>query len=1255
MADTPGSFAPTPRTPRPEGTASGAAEVAASTERAFDDLVAEVFAALAGARGAVSLAAFEDWWRSTAPLFRSETPVDLTSLLGKIDPAGGSRVEKGEFVRLLRGMADLVGHDKMKSVLATTSSELRSENAAAANGAASTLNAAVPLGARKADREDSLETRGRVLERMLSYFSGLQESYNAQLREVQEARQQLLQQQSEEERQAREAPPPPRLFARFAPPEEEQVLKPATIPDDLKFPKETSSVKKLDAKAKRAAKDDTDESADDEEEDEDDENEDEDEDEDDDEDEEEESEDADDESVEDEDDETEESPRKPRGKTKQKRKVVIVGAEKKVTAKAKSAALEGAAVEVKPSVEPFAASPTVEDAAASEQPVSVDAPAAQVLADAPAVASEVKKPGKVTASRRPKYSDDDGVQCVQTLEMGLAVRCAICRGDEVWTVDWAGNVSIRAREDPSQVHCEVPTHKFVWSMMYMEPGLMLMGQESQGVAIFDAKTKEHKGALTSGHAGGICCLASEDSITDVDEHLGDLPTRRVWSGSNDFTIRVWDVMTWRAGEPTPKSCEGNKVVVVNVGQYKVGFTRGPQLHGHKNGVRSLLRIGPVLWSGSDDGSIRLWRCSDGSCVEAVEGAHNGSVLRLAVVRVFVWSAGSDGVIKEWSIQGNRRECLRKVAPEGCEKSVYAIVPVGQDVWTCGHHPSIQMLSQRSLLTQSEHWAHDPWVSNILAVDRVEVRIMWSTSLGDKKLKVWRHTIRGGNISVDELRAANRLFEREGGTYGERLKSYVRRNSLLEDEVSCSAEEYRRQLDTLMQDFGRAREEADALKEQNKYFKDEIAGLKSIFESAGLGHLMENPEAMQAFLKRAALLEQALRDAGLSEFLDNPDELRRMLNAMKQLKEIAEKQGFGNLFEDPARLGDMLSHYAQMQKVFQECGLPELFEDPYTLRNFLQNYNKIREAFRNAGIEYLLDSAGAMRDFLTKKAEGDSDHREAQERISKLEEELRAKAASLEAAEKRASDLAAKLKQSTAESDRVRERLAAYESLGDLESLRNWKNDAAEMKRLRQERADYDERMSSMKNELERKEQERQEALERERIMALKYKELDIFKLDIIARELKALDSELGLAGKEVKSLQQDTGRLKNYDEQQQIGLHGSKLLDQCHALRAHIRDVINKCLSETQKLHVGIAIDDHLAAGELKDGGVMAGWVCEEIDAPDYGSSKAGKLRQGDEMARDRRMHPETLRKREELPRLSSPQPGALPKIASGRSSPVDR
>ena len=68
--------------------------------------------------------------------------------------------------------------------------------------------------------------------------------------------------------------------------------------------------------------------------------------------------------------------------------------------------------------------------------------------------SAVAKPAK-------KAVDEEGFRCVQTLEMGLAIRNAICIGTEVWTVDWAGNVTVRERDDATKVRSEIPTNRFL--------------------------------------------------------------------------------------------------------------------------------------------------------------------------------------------------------------------------------------------------------------------------------------------------------------------------------------------------------------------------------------------------------------------------------------------------------------------------------------------------------------------------------------------------------------------------------------------------------------------------------------------------------------------------------------------------------------------------------------------------------------------------------------------------------------------------
>eukprot|EP00927_Polykrikos_kofoidii_P007010 TRINITY_DN12862_c0_g1_i1.p1 TRINITY_DN12862_c0_g1~~TRINITY_DN12862_c0_g1_i1.p1 ORF type:complete len:1150 (+),score=338.69 TRINITY_DN12862_c0_g1_i1:336-3785(+) len=873
------------------------------------------------------------------------------------------------------------------------------------------------------------------------------------------------------------------------------------------------------------------------------------------------------------------------------------------------------------------------------------------------------------AGKGGKYDDSEGTRCVQTIDMGLAIRSAICVGKEVWTVDWQGNVTIRERDNAAKVKAAIPASRFVLSMMIVEPGLILMGQESQGIAVFGIRQRDNKGNLTGGHTGNVSCLALGETFNEDLEEEGFFPPRCFWSGSNDFTIRVWNVQTWKRSVRAPS--EANSAFVADMGKVKVSIAKGASLYGHKNGVRCLLRIGPILWSGSDDSSIRLWHTVDCNCTEIVEDAHKGSVLRFAVVRSFVWSCGADGLIKEWTIGGTARQCVRQIAPEGCDKGVYSLAPMGNEVWTCGHHPSIQVFSQKDATKLNEHHAHEPYISALLPVDRVETKIVWSTSLGDRKLKVWRNTIRGEVASFDEMKAANKLFEEEQQLQSGRISKYVDRNAELEKELNISEEEFKKGLEALAKSLATSQAELDELEARKRYLQDELDGIKKLFEDAGLGRLMEDPEAMRDFLQRAADLEQVLKDAGLGHLLDDPEGLKQMLQTVQDVQDMLQKAGFGDIFNDPAKLAELktaletmeklremleaagigdvfkdpkklqelqkmlesakrlkdtlaqygfgdafddpsvlaevLSRYNEMKKLFDEYGMSDLFEDPLCLKHFLRNYAKMKEVFEEKGLEHLLHSYVSMRNFLNQHSQGQDELKEVRERASKLED-----------VEEKLRTRDEELSRALADNKALRERLAEYEKIGSLEEMRKWKGEAKEYDIIRKRQAVMNLDLEEARRLLEEKERERLEALERERMMAMKYKELDIFKLDIIARELKALDNELGFVGKEVKMLQQDAGRLKNYDEQQQIGGHGGKMIDQCVQLRAHIRDVINKCLSETQKLHIGAAIDDPGAAGELEHGGVMAGYVVEEVDVPEHGSSRAARLRQDDEVARER-------------------------------------
>eukprot|EP00931_Biecheleriopsis_adriatica_P073872 TRINITY_DN4807_c0_g2_i2.p1 TRINITY_DN4807_c0_g2~~TRINITY_DN4807_c0_g2_i2.p1 ORF type:complete len:1372 (+),score=356.68 TRINITY_DN4807_c0_g2_i2:40-4116(+) len=1251
----------------------------------------------------------------------------------------------------------------------------------------------------------------------------------------------------------------------------------------------------------------------------------------------------------------------------------------------------------------------------------------------PVEAAAAAATGKKTAKGKPKSPGFVGVKCEKTLEFGKPVRSAVCIGKEVWTVDWHGVVTVRDRDDAAKTLGAIPTDRFVWSMLHIKPGLMMMGQEAQGISLFDSKKKEFKASLQGGHTGGITCLACDDSLGDTDSD--EFPFRKAWSGSNDFTIREWNIYTWRSKKSSPTEVnEDKEAVLVQTGKWTVGFLKGRQMHGHKNGVKTLLKLGPILWSGSDDGTIRLWRCADGDCIETVEEAHKGPVNKLAIVKSSVWSAGADGIVKEWTMAGEKRECVRQMAPPGSEKGIYALLPVGHDVWVCGHHPAIQVFSQRDMSQISEEEGHKPYVSNLIGVDRVESKIIWTTSFGDRKLKVWRHTIRGEAASVDELKAANILYQQQEETQAERINGYLRRirsfeesemnhqskldgltdaleektarleqlenelgslkrvfeeaglGHLLTDLEALKAftqrgarleealralglerllddpEELGRLLKTMLQlkdvlercgfasiledptalesiltrysamqkafsdhgfkelfedsdkldgflkshrdvrgafseagfesllddaeaarRFFQRREEElssalanaerlaaleqqveDLIKEtQVKESLDEqLASLKRVFEEAGLGHLLTDLEALKAFTQRGARLEEILRSFGLEHLLDDAEELGRRLQKLQELKEILERcgldhildnpseleeilnrykamqkafeeHGFGELFRDSARLDGFLSTHRQVRAAFDEAGheelldnaqaagaflakfeqgeydrrvmaklrqvfeeagqsklleeyetasttvgdaeddeefldeqaddeddgeeendeeeltaededededadaggqenedeaevaedtdagahpeedscqtkptapakklkrqgssannapsfpamrayllrnnafenvlhdvgmaylfddppelgrllrllqelrrilgiygfegvekdpsqlaevlsaynalkaafreheLDELFEDPeYSLKAFLRNYKRIRDEFDKYGLGYLFDSVPAMRDFLAK-------HHDMEQELKAMKEARAGE--KLAARDAEMARLEGRLTKKEEEIEALKARLKEYEQLGDIDAVKKWKTDSEELKRLQRIYNSVSGRLSELERLLEAKEREREEALARERLMSVKYKELDIFKLDVIARELKGLDSELGRLGSSVKSLNNDAAKLKNYDEQQHIGLQGDRMMDQCKLLRAHIRDVINKCLSETQKMHIGVAIDDYLAAGELKDGGIMIAKVYEDIERPDHGHSKAAKLRQEDERRR---------------------------------------
>lgn len=114
----------------------------------------------------------------------------------------------------------------------------------------------------------------------------------------------------------------------------------------------------------------------------------------------------------------------------------------------------------------------------------------------------------------------------------------------------------------------------------------------------------------------------------------------------------------------------------------------------------------------------------------------------------------------------------------------------------------------------------------------------------------------------------------------------------------------------------------------------------------------------------------------------------------------------------------------------------------------------------------------------------------------------------------------------------------------------------------------------------------------------RYKELNVFKLDVIARELMSFERKLESQRSDIQLLRRtSTKQLKDSDDQDWLALRCIDLVASCRELKSHVQDVIHKCLSETQKLHIGAHLDEPRKAGQLSHGGWLSG-IFEEAPGP---------------------------------------------------------
>ncbi|HVK14082.1 MAG TPA: serine/threonine-protein kinase [Gemmataceae bacterium] len=138
----------------------------------------------------------------------------------------------------------------------------------------------------------------------------------------------------------------------------------------------------------------------------------------------------------------------------------------------------------------------------------------------------------------------------------------------------------------------------------------------------------------------------------------------VVSGGLDGALRLWDLesgqredlLSGESGAVRAVACDGHTGAVA-VAADRLRLLRPDSglatLDGHDGPVLCVAFAGDgsLLASGGNDGTVRMWRASDGTELAVLRG-HDGPVRAVAVSpdRRFAYSGGSDGALRRWPIR-----------------------------------------------------------------------------------------------------------------------------------------------------------------------------------------------------------------------------------------------------------------------------------------------------------------------------------------------------------------------------------------------------------------------------------------------------------------------------------------------------------------------------------------------------------------------------------------------------------------------------
>ncbi|XP_042515545.1 protein JINGUBANG-like [Macadamia integrifolia] len=231
---------------------------------------------------------------------------------------------------------------------------------------------------------------------------------------------------------------------------------------------------------------------------------------------------------------------------------------------------------------------------------------------------------------------------------------------------------------------------------------------------------------------------------------------QVFTAHQDSRIRVWKVS--RSSEnifrliatlPTTKDYLGKFMKQSNYVQTRRHHKR--LWIEHADSISCLAISDGMIYSGSWDKTLKVWRVSDLKCLESIR-AHDDAINGLAAHKVLVYSASADGKIKVWEKECKNSYSLKGTLEGHKDVSINSVIlcddgrlvyGAGSDGFMMGWKREVDLSGWKLVCEQKAH--------QMAVLCLCSVGEYLCSGSADKNIGIWKREVNGGIYSVGLIR------------------------------------------------------------------------------------------------------------------------------------------------------------------------------------------------------------------------------------------------------------------------------------------------------------------------------------------------------------------------------------------------------------------------------------------------------------------------------------------------------------------------